>query len=167
MLEEKRFLTPPQAKLKGKSLLMNQDISNFLPLGKQKEILPSLDPKKYLGAKEYPLSAPPELSCEGLNMPLPKQAEMLERLGNWEGKGREKACGVGVRNEGPSGPRGPHRQRPPQRRGRAPPASPGGWRGPGMEPREGAQGEILQRCLIFRSHDDGSRSSSSIPALLK
>lgn len=43
----------------------------------------------------------------------------------------------------------------------------GGWRGPGMEPGEGARGEILRRCLIFRSHDDGSRSSTSIPALLK
>lgn len=54
-----------------------------------------------------------------------------------------------------------------------PPASQGGWRGPGMEPGtgmepgEGARGEILRRCLIFRSHDDGSRSSTSIPALLK
>lgn len=43
-----------------------------------------------------------------------------------------------------------------------------GWsRGPGMELGEGARGEILRRCLIFRSHDDGSRSSTSIPALLK
>lgn len=38
------------AKLKGKSLLMNQHILNFLPLGKQ-EILQSPDPTIYLGAK--------------------------------------------------------------------------------------------------------------------
>lgn len=51
VVEEKRFLTPLQAKLKGKSLLMNQNIFNFLRLGKQKEILPSPDPEKYLRAK--------------------------------------------------------------------------------------------------------------------
>lgn len=107
-------------------------------------------------------------------MPLPKQAEMLKRLGNWEGKGQEKACGVWVCNGGPFRTWGPHRQRPLQPRGRVPPlqgteAAGGlGWsRGPGMEPGEDARGEILRRCLIFRSHDDGSRSSTSILALLK
>lgn len=39
MLEEKRFLTPPQAELKGRLLLMSQNVPNFLPLGKQKEAL--------------------------------------------------------------------------------------------------------------------------------
>lgn len=40
--------------------------------------------------------------------------------------------------------------------------------GSGDGAREGARaGGILQRCLIFRSHDSGSRSSTSISARLK
>lgn len=57
MPEEKRFLTPPQVELKGKSLLMSQNIPNFLPSEKQKEALQSPEPNKYLGG-ETALSQP-------------------------------------------------------------------------------------------------------------
>lgn len=57
MPEEKRFLTPPQAELKGKLLLMSQNVRNFLPPRKQKEALQSPEPNKYLGG-ESDLSQP-------------------------------------------------------------------------------------------------------------
>lgn len=60
MPEEKRFLTPPQAELKGKSLLMSQNIPNFLSPEKQKEALQSPEPSKYLRGEERPFSAPLE-----------------------------------------------------------------------------------------------------------
>jgi len=137
--EEKRFLTPPQAELKGKSLLMSQNVPNFLSPGKQEEASQSPKPQKMPQGRERPFSAPLGRRHEGLNIPLPKQAETLKPLGNWDGKGQEKACVVWVCEKGPSGTRGAHQRQTPPPHGCVPPAGdagggPGWSWGAGMEP---------------------------------